>query len=187
MGKKWYIVGTVATLCLCGTAAFVYSACVTAPPANSTQFAEAVKSFFLCLGGMGVLIPITLNVMNSVEQRRFDRIENTFDLVSGWDDSHLLAARNYTRKIRKDKPNIADSALIAQIEADEGLEQSVILVTNYFESVRYSILANRIDVAHFKASLGQTVIQIINRFWPFYEKQGQAVCDDLNQLKEMLK
>jgi hypothetical protein len=186
MKSKWWIFGTVALLCLIGGVTLVYSALHTTPPQNSSAFAEAIKTFFLCLGGIGVLLPITLNVVNAIEQRRFDKIESTFNLLSKWDDSHLLAARSYTRKIKKEKSKISDDELISRIEGDDSLEQSVILVTNYFEHVRFSITNKRIDVREFKISLGQTLIEIIDRFWPYYKTKLAAACTDLESLKRLL-
>lgn len=185
--SKWWVFGVVALLCLIGSVALGYSSYQATPPTGSSVFIEVTKTIFLCLGGIGVLLPITLNVTNAIEQRRFDRIENTFQLIGKWDDPHLLAARNYTRKIGKLKSQISDDDLVKQIEGEESLEQSVILVTNYFEHVRYSLKNNRIDASALQVSLGATIIKIIDRFWPYYEKQPAAVCTDLKELKELLK
>jgi len=187
VSRKWKIFWTVAALCTAGSVALIFIASRTAPPTSSSTFIEVTKTLFLCLGGIGVLLPLTLNAMNAVEQRESDKIENTFDLLGKWDDSHLLAARNYTRKIRKLKSSICDDDLVKQIQESEELEQSVILVTNYFDHVRYSIKSNRIDVKAFKESLGSTVISIIDRFWPYYMLQSQETRNDLNELKNMLK
>ena len=187
MSRKWKIFWIVAFLCAAGSAALIFIAGRTAPPASSSTFIEVIKTLFLCLGGIGVLLPLTLNAMNAVEQRDSDKIENTFDLLSKWDDSHLLAARNYTRKIKRQKSATSDDDLVKQIQGPEELEQSVILVTNYFEHVRYSIISKRIDVKAFKESLGATMISIIDRFWPYYALQPQETRDDLSSLKELLK
>lgn len=187
MSRKWITFSIVAFLCTAGAIALTFIASRTAPPVGSSTFIEVIKTLFLCLGGIGVLLPLTLNIMNAVEQRASDKIENTFDLLGKWDDSHLLAARNYTRKIKKLKSSISDDDLVKQIQESEELEQSVILVTNYFDHVRYSIKSNRIDVEAFKKSLGSTVISIIDRFWPYYKLQTQDVRNDLNELKNLLK
>jgi hypothetical protein len=187
MWKKWPIFYGVALTCLLGCLALIYGTYQMEPPQNSSTFIEVTKMIFLCLGGMGVLLPITLSVMNSQEQRKFEKIENTFDLISKWDDEHLLKARNYTREIKKNRKNISDEQLIAQIEENEELEQSVILVTNYFEHVRFSLKQNRIEKELFKSSLGITLVPIIDRFWPYYEKKFKEGCDDLKELKKLLE
>lgn len=187
MRLGWKLLGAVATLCVVGSGALVYVAYQTAPPSNSSTFIEVTKTIFLCLGGIGVLLPITLNVISSIEERQLRIIENTFSLLSRWDDANLLKARNYTRQIKKNKPNISDKDLVSQIQGDEELEQSVILVTNYFEHVRYSLKNGRIDSVTFKESLGATLVDIIERFWPYYETKPQAVCSDLKELKRLLE
>ncbi len=160
MWKKWPIFYGVALTCLLGCLALIYGTYQMEPPQNSSTFIEVTKMIFLCLGGMGVLLPITLSVMNSQEQRKFEKIENTFDLISKWDDEHLLKARNYTREIKKNRKNISDEQLIAQIEENEELEQSVILVTNYFEHVRFSLKQNRI--IEYDESSGMASIEMFN-------------------------
>lgn len=187
MNKKWGIFFSIALMYILGCLALIYGTYQIDPPQNSSIFIEVTKMIFLCLGGMGVLLPITLNVMNSYEQRKFEKIENTFDLISKWDDEHLLKARNYTRDIKKNRGKISDDQLIAQIEENEELEQSVILVTNYFEHVRFSLKQNRIEKELFKSSLGITLIPIIDRFWPYYDKKFKEGCDDLKELKKLLE
>lgn len=186
MGLKWKLFWAVTLLCLAGSVALIYIAFQTTPPPNSNTFIEITKTLFLCLGGIGVLLPITLNAMNSIEEGKLKKIENTFSLLSRWDDAHLLKARNYTRLIKKNKVNTSDAELVNKIKDEEDLEESVILVTNYLEHVRYSLKTGRIDAVTFKASLGDTLVELIDRFWPYYQTQPQAVCDDLKELKRLL-
>jgi phosphoglycerol transferase MdoB-like AlkP superfamily enzyme len=186
VARKWFFVGVVALLLVLGTAALTYAAYTGPVPANSTRLAETIKTLFLCLGGIGVLLPITMNALGAIEQRSFDKIENTFDLLSKWDDQHLLKARNFTRKIKKNRAKISDEDLLKEIDGNEELEQSVILVTNYFEHVRFSIAKGRINVADFKLSLGPTIVDIIDRFKPYFARMPEDVRQDLDKLKAML-
>jgi hypothetical protein len=63
----------------------------------------------------------------------------------------------------------------------------VILVLNYFEHVRFSLLNNRIDKDLFKASLSETIIKILVRFKPYIDKRDKQLSDDLKQLEDLLK
>jgi len=67
------------------------------------------------------------------------------------------------------------------------LEQSVILVTNYCEHVRFSLKYDRIERELFKSSLSVTLIDIVDRFWPYYEKKFPFGCNDLKELRKMLE
>lgn len=76
--------------------------------------------------------------------------------------------------------------MIAKIKNDDELRQSVILVSNYFEQVRFSIINERIDVKQFKATLGSVIKDIIKRFEPYFKTLGQENIDDLKQLEKLL-
>ena len=156
-----------------------------APP-NSTQFFEATKAFLLCLGGAGVVLSTYFTAVNAFIQRRSDIIKNTFDLLTRWDDPHLFQARKLTRKYKALKDDTSNNKLVEEIEGNEDLKNSVILVLNYFEHVRFSLKSNRVDKSMFKESLGSTVIDIIDRFMPFAKKISQQTSDDLEDLKKRL-
>lgn len=184
--KWWYFVG-MTLLLSAGVAALTAMTYQSQVPANSTQLAETVKTLFAALGGAGVLLAITLNVFNSIEQRTYDKIQNTFDLLTKWDDQHLLKARGLTRAIGKMKSSMSDNELLEKINNSDDLEQSVILVLNYCEHVRFSIVQDRVVVEQFKESLGPTITGIIDRFKPYFDTKPEQVRTHLAQLKELLK
>lgn len=146
---KWHLFWAITTLCVCGTLALGYIAYTSTPPSNSSVFIEVTKTVFLCLGGLGVILPLYINATNSIEGRTGEKIENTFSLIEKWDDPHLFSARKLTREIRDARSSLSDDALVKKIKDDDELRQSVILVANYFEQVRFSVVNNRIDVEQF--------------------------------------
>lgn len=77
--------------------------------------------------------------------------------------------------------------MLNDIEQSEDLKNSVILVLNYFEHIRFSLNTERIDQDLFKRSLGATVVKIANRFMPYAEKISQETVTDLQELIEKLK
>ncbi|CAM6559878.1 DUF4760 domain-containing protein [Escherichia fergusonii] len=116
-----------------------------------------------------------------------EKIENTFRLIEKWDDPHLFSARKLTREIKEARSSLSDNALVERIKADEELKQSVILVSNYFEQVRFSVVNNRIDVAQFRSILGPVITDIITRFEPYFKTFGQEYMDDFRQLVTLMK
>lgn len=187
MKYKWEIFWAIVVLCLLGTFALGQIAYTSTPPSSSTTFIEVTKTVFLCLGGLGVILPLYIHATNAIEARASSIIENTFDLLAKWDDSHLFAARKYTREIKKKQSDISENQLLSDIKENQDLEQSIILIGNYFEHVRFSIKTKRIDVAVFKESLGVTILGITSRFKPFYKEQGQHVLKDIEELESLLK
>lgn len=51
------------------------------PPLGSSVFIEVTKTVSLCLGGLGVILPLYINATNAVESRMAEKIENTFRLI----------------------------------------------------------------------------------------------------------
>ena len=145
-----------------------------------------MKTVFLCLGGIGVILPLYINATNSIESRFAAKIENTFSLIEKWDDSHLFAARKFTREIGDSRASMSDDDLLKRIKGDAELRQSVILVLNYFEQVRFSAVNERIDVKQFKSALGSVIVNIIRRFEPFINDVGSEHAKDLKQLEMLL-
>lgn len=186
MRLMWIVFWVLATSML--LAAFVVARTVygiQAPPSSTSLF-EAIKAFLLCLGGASVILSTYFTAINAFVQRRTDIIKNTFDLVTRWDDPHLFQARKLTRRAKEARDDTSNNKLIEEIEKNEDLKNSVILVLNYFEHVRFSLKVGRIDRTLFKESLGVTIIDIIDRFMPFAKKQSEQVASDLEDLKKRL-
>lgn len=147
---------------------------------------DAITIFVTALGGASIIFTIFFNSINEFKNRQSKKIENTFDLVTKWDDPHLFEARKFTRKIKLKADNLSKNELIERIDKDESLKQSVLLVLNYLEHVRFSINTDRIDNRLLYESLGPTLIDIINRFTPYAEKQGELFKKDIIDLKNKL-
>jgi len=183
-----WIVFWVVVASLLGATAVIGNMVFNSPaPANSTPFFEAVKASLLCLGGVGVILSTYFTAVNAFVQRKSDVIENTFDLLTRWDDPHLFGARKLTRRTKEAQGDTSTNQLLKEIEENEGLKNSVVLVLNYFEHVRFSLKNKRIDKELFKKSLGPTVVDIATRFEPYAEKLGQETVDDLNEVIEQLR
>jgi hypothetical protein len=171
-----------------GTCYTTYNSAVT-----GKEILETINMFLLMLGGYGVVLSIIhqtetilLNNIQISENIKFETIENTFQLLKDWDDEHLFKARKLTREIKDNINNLSPNQLVKKIEDDPELRQSVILVANYFEHIRFSIKEKRINCIKFKESLGVVVIDIINRFEPYFKKLGEQSFKDMEELKELL-
>ena len=183
---KWiWICFAILTLALVsGSVVFTFDAYNNA---SSSKGLEAIKVFLLCLGGIGVVLSIYFTGVNLYIQNQSSNIENTFELISRWDDSHLLKARNWTRDIKKRKSTLSEDKLIEEIKKNPRLEQSIILVMNYLEYVRCSLLTKRIDKKLFYMTLGETLIDITVRFSPYIKECGTTCENDIKDLVSMLR
>ncbi len=153
--------------------------------APSVPLLEALKAALLSIGGLGVVSTITLSVFNSIEDRYMKIIENTYSHITKWDDPHLATARKFTRKLKDTKPNTSDSDLIKQIDEDEDLKHSIVLVCNYFEQVRISYLMNRIDMKLFNKSLGPVMEDYNDRLKPYVASQGVESLKDWAEIRDL--
>ncbi|MGC6360281.1 hypothetical protein ACNO7O_09720 [Bisgaard Taxon 45] len=105
------------------------------------------------LGGASILFTIFFTSINEFKNRQSKKIENTFELLTKWDDPHLFEARKFTRKIKLKADSLSKNELIERIDEDESLKQSVVLVLNYLEHVHFSINTDRINNELFCKSL----------------------------------
>jgi hypothetical protein len=128
INNKWWIFTGITVCYLISAGGLVF----VAIHSENAKPDEIAKIIFLGIGGLGVFLPLFLSVANAMESRAFEKIENTFELLTKWDDSSLFEARKYTRKIKQSKSSISDDDLIKEITSDELLSQSIILVANYF-------------------------------------------------------
>ena len=127
---------------------------------EAKKISETVNIFLLMLGGFGVVFSILHNTESIIEnskqikeKKKIDKIENTYNLLKDWDDKNLFKARKLTREIKDRRDKISNNELIKNIDSDPELRQSVRLVFNYIENVRFSIKLNRIDIDILKESL----------------------------------
>ena len=160
---------------------------------DNKKILDTINIFLLMLGGYGVVFSIIHNSesirsnnQELKEKMEYDKIENTFMLLQDWDNPHLFKARKFTRTIGDERSDISDTDLISRITSDPKLRQSVILVFNYFENVRFSIKHKRVDIHMLKSSLGTTIIDIINRFQPYAVTLSEEHRSDMEELKELL-
>ncbi|WP_394136467.1 DUF4760 domain-containing protein [Aliivibrio fischeri] len=187
MKCKWLLFWVIVGLYLLGTVSIGYTTYNSPAPKGGDELIETIKIVFLCLGGLGIILPTYINATNAIEERTVTRIENTFALITKWDDPHLFSARKLTRDIKLRRSSISDDELIQEINENDELKQSVHLVCNYFEQVRFSIDTGRINLDLFKPVLGALIIDIINRFMPYINTIGDVYVQDLNKLKKSLE
>ena len=184
---KWLVSGTwiILTILTCYS---TYDMAV-----DNKKVLETLNMFLLMLGGFGVVFSIIHQTESIIENNKqisekikIDIIENTFQLLKDWDNEHLFSARTLTREIKDVENSISNEELIKRIDSNPELRQSVILVFNYFEHVRFSIKQNRINIELFKESLGVAIISIIKRFEPYSKKMGQQNHADMEECKQLL-
>ena len=187
MQLMWVIFWFVVATSLSATIVIGNIVLNTTPPAGSTAAFESTKAVLLCLGGSGVVISSYFTAMNAFYQRKADTIKSTFELLTKWDDPHMFNARKWTRRTKDQADDKSKNQLLKDIGESEDLKNSVILVLNYFEHVRFSLRTKRIDKDLFKSSLGPTIINIATRFRPYAETHGATTVSHLDELIEALK
>lgn len=194
MKQMWQIFWVISSILLvaCLTTAFyIYEPRSANVPGN---FKETIQIFLLCLGGAGVILSTYFTAINAIHQREsdlvqrdLDLIENTYCLIKAWDDPHMFEARKFTRRIKDKAHTTSDADLVKEINENEDIRHSILLLLNYFEQVRFSLRNKRVNDEFLKESFGSTITQMIDRFSPFTKTQGSKMVDDLNELKDLLK
>jgi hypothetical protein len=188
MQLKWKLFTVIIVFWVFGAIGIIIQISQSTPPAGSTLFIEIVKIILLLLGGLGVVMPTYLNVWQSIENNKsiqerlqFDKVNNAFNLVEKWDDPALFAARKFSRELKEIRGSISDNELLKEIDENHELKQSVILIFNYFEQLRISVMHGRVDEKIAKESLRAVFIDIYNRFLPWVKTQSQEAQDCLDE------
>lgn len=172
MKIKWLIFITIIVLWIFGGIGVLIH--ISQISTDADKFLDLVKTGFLILGGLGVILPTYLNIWQSLESSKiieermeFDKLENAFRLIEKWDDNSLLKARQFTREIKELRDSISNNELIRRVNNDSELKQSVIMVFNYWEQVRVSIERGRANESLIKDALNCVFIDMYERFRPW--------------------
>ena len=172
MKLKWTLLIVITIFWVLGGIGLILQIYPTLP--EETKVIEIMKSAFLVLGGLGVVLPTYLNIWQSLESSQvleekiqFDRMENSFRILENWDDPSLLEARRFTRRIKDTRTSLSDNQLIEEIDKNETLKESVIMVFNYWEGVRISIWGNRVNEPILFDSIGEIYLDMFERFKPW--------------------
>jgi len=184
---KWKIFLWINFLWLLGTLALGYIAYSSPPPEESSKIIETVKIIFLSLGGLGVILPTYISAFNTIESRSTTVLENTFRLIEKWDDPLMFEARKFTREMKARKSSLSDDQLVAEIEGNPELKQSIILVLNYFDQIRISEETGRVNIALLNRSLGSVMQDYHHRFRPYVAKQSAQHLQDWDRILELSK
>jgi hypothetical protein len=188
---KWLLLIVIVVLWISGSIGLIIH--IRQSIAQPDQSLEIIKTALLLLGGLGVVLPTYLNVWQSIENNQnvqekiqFDKIENTFRIIEKWDDPALLAARGFARAIGKNIDNMGGAELLQKINSEPGLEESIILIFNYWENVRVSIKANRINEKMLQESVSAMFDQLYDTFKPWVKSRSPQSQKDLSWLHNRL-
>ncbi len=107
-----------------------------------------VKSI-TCLGVLFTVLWSSLNAVDvSIAQmklRDMEKIEKSLDYAKRWESQALVKARDFTRKIKKERPNLSDNELKQKVDTDDDLKRSVNAMLNFFEEMYISVENNLAD------------------------------------------
>lgn len=193
MKLKWKMLIAFASLYalgIIGVGMHTYDASKAMSSTNASI--ETLKIVFIMLGGLGVILPTYLNVWQSLEtanllqeQFRRNEIENTMKIIERWDDKHFLEARKFTRKLKDQHATLSPEQLKKEINENPDLRQSVILIFNYFDYIRLSIINKRIDAKVIVSQFGEVFHDMHDRFSPWLKDQPKDYQADLKILVKL--
>jgi hypothetical protein len=162
--------------------------------ATSDKLIETIKMIFIVVGGLGIVLPAFFSGWSTIQSSNMASndnkkklIENSYDLITAWDDPSLLDARDYTRNMKKRIPDISANDLLREIEEDVGLQRSLALVFNFWEKVRISIKYGRVDSSLIEHQLGEIYLDMCQRFKPWIDKRSSEGIADIEELKTFFK
>lgn len=176
--SKWFWLFVIIISWAFGGVGLCWQAYLVAPVDQATL--ETIKTAFLVLGGLGVILPTYFNVWQSIEnntvlreQVAWNKKENSFHMIEKWDHEQFVKARKYGRELAENSKKIALDTIMAKVAADADLRQSMICVVNYLDEIRISILANRIDENLVRYSLESSFFYTFQTFQTWLQKESK--------------
>lgn len=149
---------------------------------------------------------VCLNFIKFNNDKKNSIAKATFELIAKWDDEKLLRARKDTRtfrdKFEKDKKTYTLEKMQDDVykeiidengnHKDESLRESLILVFNFFELIKYSCDKEIVDKETIKKHLGKIINDFINeRFTIYLEKEAyksdKALLDEMKNFAKEIK
>ncbi len=192
MRLKWKLFLTIVILWLLGGAGVVIHIVMQEP--DEVKSLEILKTAFIILGGLGVVMPTYLNIWMSLEssailkeRTEFEKRVRTMDLMKSWESTSLLAARDFTREIKRQRDQMSAEELLKRIDTNADLERSVVMVFNYWEQVRIALKYDLVKIELIKESQGPMYLDLRKRFDPWIIRMGGEYTRDLDWLADQLK
>ena len=192
MKNKWTILTAIIILWVLGGAFLMIYINLTTNQENKAI--ELTKIAFAVFGGLGVILPTYINIIQSLENRNiikvkleYDKVENAYEILKEWDSGELLKARELTRQINKNKSKLSSEQLIEKINTDHALEHSILTIFNYWERIRMSIEYKRVNPDIIKEALQEVYITMYQILKPWIDIQNAFVKADLEKLYHLWK
>jgi len=191
--KNEYKIFYLITICwILGTIGLTFNVDV---PQGSSKNLEIFKLVFLALGAYGAIAATYLNIYNSLESSKnikdkidFDKKENSFKFIKGWEDPSLKEARDLTRKILDEGHKISEEDLKMRIENDKDLRRSVISEFDFWEGMYLSIECKRVDENLLKKAFKDAYCRKYHRFGAWLksvEKDYETTVGHLKKLDDL--
>lgn len=174
--KKLIIAMVIVILTILGIAVICYL----------NDHGKNISSGIQVAANFAIAVTLIVTVLTYLDKQRIEKHHKTFDLLDKYDSPDMRQARNLSREIKKDCKNISSNQLLEKINTTPKLEESIILLYNYFTKVRYAIEIGIVDKEVVMKELGETMIDIMERFIPWAESSDKSN-GFIKDSKEMLK
>lgn len=144
----------------------------------SEEPSDKIKNVIASISAFAVSSALLLNAVSifqqsemSFQQGQIKKFDETFVLISKWDDEHFLKARDYTRKQQDIHKDVGTQQILKEINNNEDLKRSIVMMTNYFELIETSIQNDRIYENIIMEHFAHLLKDIIDRYECFLKYQ----------------
>lgn len=165
MSTKWIIFFSIIVLWILGGIGLII--CLNQTTETNLIAIETTKNAFLILGGLGVVLPVYLNVWGAVGNSKMILVENTFKLIEKYETFNFIEPRKEFSEISKKRDSINDADLIELINSNQKYNDSLIMLMNYWEMVRLSLDYKRANIKIIKEYIGDLYIELYDCCYPW--------------------
>lgn len=137
----------------------------------SEEPSDKIKNVVSLISAFAVSSTLLLNAVSIFQQGQIKKLDETFALISKWDDEHFLKARDLTRDQQGVHQKLSEQEILDKINEDNELKRSIIMMTNYFELIETSIQKDRIYENIIMVHFAHLLKDIIDRYKCFLEQE----------------
>ena len=145
-----------------------------------------LKNTFFLLAGLAVFMPLYIAVLKYAEDARSGKMNNTFALLSAWENPNVATARATSREHRKEiKNRNDDDSRWNYLQGNTALNSAIHTLFNYFEMAWVAMHNDRVDKRILSQAIGYVYIELHSRynFWILKSEHPGQYIHALSELK----
>lgn len=160
---------------------------------DRNNLVQTLQCFSFIIAAYGVFFGCYYNISQKNTKKKirildaeFKKKEESFRLISRWDNEIILKARDFSRVLKRDQNNISPNDLIKLIEQDNEKASAITVLYNYAEHIKVAVKYDLVN-PEIIGQVSEILESILNRFHPYIDKIIQDRPNEIKSFQETKK